>query len=85
MVTRLTLLCLNCVTVRGTAHPYVIGCNAIQSGHPTLNEAKAWLKEMGAQGEPRLVGEAPVVRGTKILNGFYAVAYGADVGVYEFY
>lgn len=71
--------------IRGTAHPYVTGCDADHKGHPTLEKAKAWLKSKGIHGEPRLVGDATSVRSIKTGDDFYAVAYGTKVGIHYSY
>jgi viroplasmin and RNaseH domain-containing protein len=73
--------------LRGDAHPRVTGCKAKHGAFPTLEEARIFLRDEYGVTEPKEVfkegaGETAPLLGSQ---AFYAVANGANPGIYPCY
>lgn len=70
---------------RGDAHPWVTGCTLSHGAFDTLEDARAYMKRMGATQAKEVikvdVGQTAPLNG----NGFYAVANGVNPGIYDLY
>ncbi|KAB8077674.1 hypothetical protein BDV29DRAFT_167919 [Aspergillus leporis] len=69
----------------GDAHPRVTGCTSLHGAFETLEDARAYMKRMGATQAKEVMkvdaGETAPLNG----NRFYAVANGVNPGIYDLY